>query len=64
MTTLIKVTKFIICNYILFIINYIELILLCWTYFVRIFRNVSALTNNIELKADGNYLSEYNFQHY
>ena len=64
MTTLIKVAKFIICNYILFIINYIELILLCWTYFVRIFRNVSALTNNIELKADGNYLSEYNFQHY
>ena len=64
MTTLIKVAKFIICTYILFIINYIELILLCWTYFVRIFRKVSALTNNIELKADGNYLSEYNFQHY
>ena len=36
---------------------------LCWTYFVRIFLEVSILTNNIELKADSNYLSQYNFQH-
>ena len=31
---------------------------LCWTYFVRIFREFSVLTNDIVLKADGNYLSE------
>ena len=52
---LIKAAKFIICTYILFIMSYVELIL------AESFGKFQFL---LILYAGGNYLPEYNFQHY
>ena len=54
---LIKAAKFIMCIYILFI-SYIELI---FSESTGKFQSSLIIT---VLKADGNYLSGYNFQHY
>ena len=55
---LINAATFIICNYKLSMISYVELILS--ESFGKFY---STLTITV-LKADGDYLSEYNFQHY